>query len=250
MSDEKQLILSSSNKEYLCLSYNLSVCKNMELVDWQHTNFNKLIFYSARLKELPPNTFVVLIDAADVLCINPDMNDMYTKFKKMEKDIVFGAENGGHFVFEEGKQAKLLQYMNIFNQKSPGFITKYGRRWLSESTILNSGLICGYSDKISEFFDVVVRENPNQGSDQISIISTIINHPRLADNITVDYESTLFHNFTVFHEDYLLSQNKCLTFKGKSITPHFLHFPGITFASQSAMFSAVFSVFCGGFVQP
>ena len=219
MSDVKKLILSSCNKDYLCLSYNLSVCKNMERVDWRHNMFSKIIFYSTRLKELPPNTFVVLIDAADVLCINPDMNDMYSKFTKMEKDIVFGAENGGRFVFEKSEEGKLLQYMNIFNQKHPEFITKHERRWLSESTILNSGLICGYSDKISEFFDLVVCEHPNHYDDQSCMINTILNHPHLADNITVDYDSTLFHNFTVFHEeneDYQISQNKCLMFKEKS----------------------------------
>ena len=239
MSDVKKLILSSCNKDYLCLSYNLSVCKNMERVDWRHNTFYRMVIYSARLKELPPNTFVVLIDGGDVLCINPDMNDMYSKFRKMEKDIVFGVENGGHFVFDKSNEDKLLQYMNIFNQKPPEFITKHGRRWLSESTLLNAGLICGYSDKISEFFDLVVREYPNDPDDQTPIIRTIMNHPHLADNITLDYDSTLFHNFTVFHEDYQISQNKCLMHKGKSITPHFLHFPGITFANQSALFTKV-----------
>ena len=241
--DINYIILSSSNKYYKCLFYNLKKCKNMQVVDWNHSNFNKLIFYNKILKTLQKNTFVILIDASDVICINNNINEMYNEFKSFNKDIVFGAENGGHFVFEKHQNQNLLKYMNIFNLEPPTFSIKYGRRWLTNNNILNSGLICGYSDKISNFFDMVINENKNNTSDQISIINTIINNPILEKSISVDYKNSLFHNFSVFHEDYLINENNCLKYKNKLIKPYFIHFPGITFANQSKLFVDVLNKF-------
>lgn len=232
-------IISSSNKKYKLLEYNSKYCKNFETVPWSKNNFSKIKFYLEKLKSLKKNTFVILIDASDVICINNNIEEFYNIFKTFNKEIIFGAECGGYFVFKENQINNLRKFMNIFGIKKLGFKNAYGRRWLKKDTILNSGLICGYSESIIDFFTEVLNIEHNRKSDQISIINTIIKTPNLATNISIDFKSQLFHNFSVFQNDYNIdnkTKNNLFQYKNQTISPFFIHFPGLSFANQKQTF--------------
>lgn len=235
----KYKILTSTNKNYRLLEYNSNYCENLECVPWKGNNFSKIKFYLKRLKKIKKNTFVILIDASDVICINNNIDEFYKKFKRFNKSIVFSAECGGYYVFKENQTENLNKFMDAFKFKSPTFISANGRRWLKKDSLLNSGLICGYSKSIIELFNEVIELNKNNSCDQSSIINTIISNPILATNIAIDTKSQLFHNFSVFKKNYKINANindNSFEYKKKIIRPFFIQFPGLTFGNQKLIF--------------
>ncbi len=230
-------IFSSSNKNYKLLQHNSNYCNNFFQVRWKKNNFSKIRYYLKSLKQLENNTFVILIDASDVICINNDIEEFYEKFKSFNKPIVFGTECGGGYVFSK-EQENLNAFNKIFNLKTPSFKHAYRRKWLKDHSMLNSGLICGYSDNLIELFNKVIYLHPNGRSDQNCIILTIIKTPSLSSSIALDFDSILFHNFSVFKDNYKIDSNKkdkSFQYNNKTLSPFFIHFPGLSFANQKSI---------------
>lgn len=234
----KYTILTSSNKKYECLKYNKKLIPNIIIVDWKENNKNRLYYYYNKLKTFTKRTFIIIMDASDVICLNSNISDMFTEFLKFNKDIIFGAEDGGRIVFHNEEYNTLLQFRKVFNFNKPNFKMKYNRRWLNNQTSLNAGLICGYSDTLVKFFNKVIDENKHENKDdQICFIRTIINNNEEYKNIIgLDFESKLFHNFRVFHEMYNITHNKII-YNKQLIRPYFVHFPGINFMKQNELFN-------------
>jgi len=241
-------ILSSADQDFSALSYNkrlLSPCPNIifKKIDFQKgRNFNKLSNYRNFLETLKHDQFVILVDATDVICINPDLHKMYNDFLAMNSEIVFGAEKGTCYAFEYNSNQRARKecelWHKIYNlgeieleQERPA-----GRTWLKNSYFLNSGMVCGYAGSIASLYNDVINGATkghiddrkvnfhNTQSDQICIYQTIFNSQKYHNKIiSIDYESKLFHNVAPFKYDF--DDKKILT-GGKISNPYFVHFPG------------------------
>lgn len=241
-------VLSSADRDFSALTFNKHLLsKNSDIIfkkiDFQKgQNFNKLSNYRDFLETLKHDQFVILVDATDVICINPDMHKMYDDFLTMDTEIVFGAEKGTCYAFgyhtnqQTRKECEL--WHEIYNLGKPEFEHERpaGRTWLKNSYLLNSGMVCGYAGSISSLYNDVI-DGATKGyidgrkvnfqhtqSDQICIFQTIFNCSKYHNNIiSTDYESKLFHNVAPFRYDFT---NKKISTAGKIFNPYFVHFPG------------------------
>ncbi len=241
-------VLSSSDRDFSALLFNKQLLsQNSDIIFkkiyfQKGQNFNKLLNYRDFLKKLKYDQFVILVDATDVICINPDINKMYDDFLAMNTEIVFGAEKGTCYAFEYHKNQQTRKecelWHEIYNLGKPEFEHERpaGRTWLKNSYLLNSGMVCGYAGSIASLYNDVI-DGATKGcidgqkvnfqhaqSDQICIFQTIFNSQKYHNKIiSMDYKSKLFHNVAPFKYDF--DDKKILT-GGKILNPYFVHFPG------------------------
>lgn len=259
-------VLSSGDKDFSAVSYNKRVLSQhsnivFKRIDFQKgANFNKLSNYRDFLNKLQEDSFVILIDATDVICINSDINKMYQDFSTMNLEIVFGAEKGTCYAFGFNSNQRIREdcelWHEIYNLGEVNFDEEkpVGRTWLKNPFLLNSGMMCGYAGSISNFLNDVINGATkgyiddqkvnfySKMSDQICITQTILKCKKYHKTISIDKESKLFHNIAPFKYDFV---NQKISTANKTLNPYFIHFPGSCLMhSQIKQFKSSF-----GFVE-
>lgn len=150
---------------------------DQNLTEWGRNFSVKTALYHKALKDLDPNTIVLLSDSFDFLPLAPK-EEIVEKFLHFRSDIVYNAE-----VFCHPKPEMWQRYDELVPQNS-------GDRW----RYLNSGGIIGYAGKILQIFDhyPYTMETDDQGYHTDAFLD-------IQENKTIDVEIKLDTKHYLFY---------------------------------------------------
>ena len=170
------------------------------------------------LQHLKKNDIVVISDGFDVVMIS-DIDELYQKYKKFNKDIVIGIDN------TTGFKRNLMK--RIFKEYN-GYL-------------LCAGLIIGKVESLQKMYNLLEEKyDLSKYKDDQRLITLFLNkNPKFANKyIAIDYKSklflnlccsnlsSLFNNTKELNEQVECIDNKRLLYKKYNTKPVFLHGPG------------------------
>jgi hypothetical protein len=185
--------------------------------------YGRLNSYLNFIRNLDPDTFLVLCDARDVL-INQDSSSFISKAIKMYNNkVIFGVEmkcctiNITFFFNNKSKKRKNKKYIKYMKEKA---MEKSGQDYYYS---LNFGLQFGKAKDIIKLFELM---NIQPGDDDQGLAYKVFyEYP---DIIELDYKNNLFSNCVDLEktdEIYKWNNNEWISLKTGSV-PSFIQTPG------------------------